>query len=427
MRDAEHEILVGRRIAVIGAGPIGLEAALYGLTLGARVRVYERGSVAQSVGEWGHVHLFTPFGMNHSPLGRQALEAAGTSVPGDGVSMTGAEWREAYLLPLAERTPVAGTLELGASVVTVGRGELLKSEHIGNGQRGAAPFRLLIERDDVRELYEEADVLLDCSGSWSNPNWLGQGGVPAVGERESREHIAYHPVDVLGGEREGYAGRRTLLVGDGLSAATTVVALAQLAEQVPGTEAVWATRAGGSSPITLFQDDPLERRVELITAANRVASEPATGVDWLPESSVTTVRWRPDGEDFDVRLAGGGAELAEKFDRVIANVGYSPDNSLYRELQVHECYASGAPMKLAASLLAASTDTGGDCLKLGGLGPDVLVNPEPGFFILGMKSYGRNSAFLLNTGYEQVRDVFSLIAGRPTLDLYAGRERSAGV
>ena len=39
------------------------------------------------------------------------------------------------------------------------------------------------------------------------------------------------------------------------------------------------------------------------------------------------------------------------------------------------------------------------------------MNPEPGFFILGAKSYGRNSQFLLSIGWQQVDDVFaSLIA-----------------
>jgi len=35
-----------------------------------------------------------------------------------------------------------------------------------------------------------------------------------------------------------------------------------------------------------------------------------------------------------------------------------------------------------------------------------LRNPEPGFFILGAKSYGRNSNFLLRIGWQQVDDVF---------------------
>jgi hypothetical protein len=50
---------------------------------------------------------------------------------------------------------------------------------------------------------------------------------------------------------------------------------------------------------------------------------------------------------------------------------------------------------------------------------DLLKNPEPSFFILGAKSFGTNSSFLLQTGHNQVRDVFKLIAGDPKLDLYA--------
>ena len=71
----------------------------------------------------------------------------------------------------------------------------------------------------------------------------------------------------------------------------------------------------------------------------------------------------------------------------------------------------GRPIKLAAALIGESG--GGDCLAQAGHGPETLVNPEPGFFILGSKSYGRNSQFLLRVGWEQVDQVFSLIAGEP--------------
>ena len=49
----------------------------------------------------------------------------------------------------------------------------------------------------------------------------------------------------------------------------------------------------------------------------------------------------------------------------------------------------------------------------------MLRNPEPDFYVLGAKSYGKNSSFLIRVGLEQVRNVFSLIEGRPELDLYA--------
>ena len=45
-------------------------------------------------------------------------------------------------------------------------------------------------------------------------------------------------------------------------------------------------------------------------------------------------------------------------------------------------------MKLAAALLGAR---GGDCLAQTSHGAETLANPEPGFFILGAKSYGRNT------------------------------------
>jgi hypothetical protein len=423
---AERTLLTDRRIAVIGAGPIGLEVALYAAALGASVRVYEAGAVAAHVGEWGHVQLFTAFGMNRTPLGRRTLEGAGCRLPDDSAFQTAAEWRERYLLPLAQRTVLADALTTGSRVLSVGRGNLLKGDHIGDGRRSDHRFSLLVEEKEA-ERYEEADIVLDCSGSWGNPNWLGAGGLPALGERAARERITYHPVDVAGSERKRYAGRRTLLVGDGLSAATTAVAMAELAGRDPGTQLVWITRSPAAAPIRPIEDDPLRRRAELTQAANVIATRPAPGVEWMPGCSVVSIRWMPDLQHFDVVLSTPSGDRGEQFDEVIANVGYRPDNSIYRELQIHECYASGAPMKLAASLLAASADAGGDCLKLGGFGPEVLVNPEPGFFILGMKSYGRNSAFLLQSGHEQVRDVFRLLTGEAELDLFAQPDVTAEV
>ena len=63
-------------------------------------------------------------------------------------------------------------------------------------------------------------------------------------------------------------------------------------------------------------------------------------------------------------------------------------------------------MKLAAKLLG---ETSADCLDQISHGPDVLRNPEPDFYILGAKSYGRNSNFLIQVGLRQIVDVFNLI------------------
>jgi hypothetical protein len=64
-------------------------------------------------------------------------------------------------------------------------------------------------------------------------------------------------------------------------------------------------------------------------------------------------------------------------------------------------------MKLAAKLLGEST---ADCLAQTSHGSDVLRNPEPNFFILGSKSYGRRNDFLLRVGLEQVTEVMKLLS-----------------
>lgn len=101
-----------------------------------------------------------------------------------------------------------------------------------------------------------------------------------------------------------------------------------------------------------------------------------------------------------------GRQYQEEIDRILSLTGFSGDPLLYRQLQVHECWATSGPMKLAASLLAESS---ADCLDQTNHGPETLVKPEPNFFILGSKSYGRNSTFLMRVGWQQVDDVFSLL------------------
>ena len=78
-------------------------------------------------------------------------------------------------------------------------------------------------------------------------------------------------------------------------------------------------------------------------------------------------------------------------------------------------------MKLAQTLVRGSSD----CLDQRSPGAAALATGEPNFFILGAKSYGRSSHFLLSVGLEQIRDVFKRITGRESLDLYASMSRGA--
>jgi hypothetical protein len=163
-----------------------------------------------------------------------------------------------------------------------------------------------------------------------------------------------------------------------------------------------------------------------------LAVDSASAVRHLAVAGIHSVEYDQSADQFEVAWNAGDEETApaelprERFDRVVANVGYRPDRQIYAELQVHECFASDGPMKLAAQLLAGSTENGAvDCLDQIAGGPERLLNPEPNFYILGSKSYGRGSQFLLATGLKQISDLFTIISGNPDLDVYATMPQAA--
>ncbi len=405
------------RIAVLGAGPIGIEAALYARFLGYDVDIYERGNVADNILRWGHVRMFSPFGMNRSTLGLAALRAQDESYvpPGDDEILTGLDYADRYLMRLSQTDLLVDHLKLGIEVVSVGRPELLKGEAIGTEDRADTDFRILCRDSAGAEFVATAEVVIDTTGVFGNPNWAGEGGLPAIGERAAREHIEYDVPDVLGSARSQYADRKTLVIGAGYSAATTVAALAKLAEQAPDTQVTWLVRqTTDAGPIPPIANDRLPERAALAVEANRLAKGGSPNVSFKPRTNLAAVQFDEAAGKFHVELSGEQS-WRDEFDAIVANVGCRPDARIYQELQVHQCYATEGPMKLAAAIQESSS---ADCLAQTAHGPQSLTNPEPDFYILGAKSYGRNPNFLIAIGLEQIRDLFTIIGDRADLNLY---------
>ncbi len=405
------------RVAVLGAGPIGLEAALYASALKLPVKVYERGQIGTHVRQWGHVRLFSPFGMNRTTLGVATIrrESPQYEFPADSECITGREHLKAYLEPLAESAALIECLHLGEEVVQLGRRGALKTDTPGDPRRVQLPFLLLVRDAKGQERLDEADVVLDCTGTYGQHRWMGEGGLPVPGEKQVASLTTYGLDDVLGEKRALYAGRNVLVVGGGYSAATTVCNLATLAEKEPATWVYWLARCNNSQPIRRVVNDPLVERDRLAMRANTLATRSEGNVEFHNQIAIEALETMTGG--VRVHSRSGGKKKTWEVERIIANVGYLPDDGLFRELQVHQCYATQGPMALAAALLKQ----GGDCLSITSPGASVLKTTEPNFFVLGAKSYGRNSHFLLRTGFEQVREVFALLMGKPDLDLYKSR------
>ena len=375
---------MGKRLAIIGAGPIGIEAAVAATERGYQTVVFEQGELGDSVRRWGHVEMFSPFAMNASPLGVTRLRRRGRKLPNRNALLNGQAFAERYLAPLADS--LEAPVHLGAEVRAVGRDAVGKMGKIGSLSRSETPLRLLI-RQHGSDRFETADLVFDCSGTFRTPNSLGTGGIPAIGEEALRSEIFYGMP-----EPQQFVASHVLVVGGGHSAASIVRGLANTATRI-----IWAVRKCRTLPCTRIAQDPLPERDRLAADANRIAAE----IDFRSGASVLAVQ--KDSSGFTVTLHKDAHLQTIHVDHVISATGFRPDLTIGRELQLQTCWATEGTYKLAAALLGESA---GDCLAIPSFGAETLMHPEPGYFTLGMKSYGRTPDFLIRTGLQQIHCVF---------------------
>ncbi len=413
-------------IAILGAGPIGLESALYGRFLGYDVQVYEQAEVGHHILQWGHVNWFTPFHMNHSPLAHAALSAqdADWESPHKDAKLTGREYVEQFLRPLAHTDLLAESIHQKTEVISIGRSSLSKGDFGSDLDRNNSPFRLLLCDQYGHESVAEADIVIDATGVFGQHRFLGRGGLPALGEQQAAKEAAnpiHYQLPFIGTDSSSkFAGHHTLVVGSGYSAATSIVALAQLAEAVPDTRITWAVRTprGENGPLKCISDDPLRHRVALTKAANQLAMQGGNKICYLPGKTIESICIEDASDSFNVTLDGlgpqqGSVDVSCNF--ILGHTGFRPDCNLFGELQVQLCTVTEGPVRLAAHLLQ---EKAGDCMNQNMPKADILTTSEPNFYILGNKSYGRNAHFLLSIGLEQIQAIYALISGDDSLNLY---------
>nr|BFE76143.1 hypothetical protein GCM10020092_094440 [Actinoplanes digitatis] len=231
--------LDGLPVVVIGAGPVGLAAAAHLAERGIAYTVLEAGeTAAAAVRQWGHIRVFSPWRYNIDAAARRLLAAGGWVEPDADVLPTGAQLAADYLQPLADLPALKPHVRYGARVVAVTR---LGLDRVRTADRDTTPFLIrLATGEDVL-----ARAVIDAAGTWDTPNVLGASGIPAHGETGATAFLEHALPDVLGADRDRFAGKRVLVVGAGYSAANTLLLLADLADQAPGTRVTWAIRAAG--------------------------------------------------------------------------------------------------------------------------------------------------------------------------------------
>lgn len=391
-------------VVVIGAGPVGLAAAAHLHERGLSPLVLEAGTeVGAAIRHWGHTRLFSPWQYNIDAAAEHLLEAAGWIAPDPEALPTGTELVEQYLEPLAATEALASRIRTGTRVVAVSRAGLDKTRTTGREQ---APLLIRTQQTDGTVQDQLARAVIDASGTWSSPNPLGQAGLEAPGEAQAREagRITAALPEATGRDRKRFAGRHVLVVGAGHSAANTLLDLADLAEDAPDTRISWAVRSADVTKVYGGEDrDELAARGALGTRLRRLVESGTIQV----HTSFTITGFTTTDQGLAVHAATpiGDRELA--VDVLVPSTGFRPDLGILAELRLELDPAVDAPRQLGP-LIDPEFHS---CGSVTPHGERMLAHPEPGFYIVGMKSYGRAPTFLMATGYEQVRSITASLAG----------------
>ncbi|MGL4439248.1 MAG: NAD(P)-binding domain-containing protein [Bosea sp. (in: a-proteobacteria)] len=390
-----------KTIAIIGAGPVGLAAGAHAIERGMTPIIIEQGpDIGHAVRQWAHVPMFSNWAYDIDSAAGRLLETTGWNRPDPEAYPTGADLLSQYLEPLAKRTALKDAIHLNSTVRSVARRGVDKVKSAGQAD---APFELVV-RNGTGEKRITADAVIDASGTWFAPNPGGSGGIAAAGETEAAARIHHGMPDVLGKDRARYAGRSIAVLGGGHSAIGTLIELAKLAEIERHTRVIWLYR--GSAIAKAFGGgaaDQLSARGALGTTIARLIREERIAVKTGFHLSGVELT----DDDFVLRSGSGCGCAKVAVDELIIATGFRPDLSFLRELRIALDPALECPPVLAP-LIDPNLHS---CGTVRPHGAAELSHPEPGFYIAGMKSYGRAPTFLLATGHEQVRSIVAEIAG----------------
>jgi thioredoxin reductase len=390
-----------KTVAILGGGPVGLAAAAHVLERGMEPVVLEAGPDAgHAVRQWAHVRMFSPWEYNIDKAAERLLATMGWNAPSGCEYPTGGELVAQYLAPLATRTPLRDRIRTRSLVTSVGRAGFDKVKTKG---RAAAPFEVRYENGTGPESLR-ADAVIDATGTWLAPNPAGADGRPVLGEREVQDRLAYGMPDVLGRDRDRYAGRTVAVLGAGHSAVGTLIDLSRLRDEAPTTAIVWLLRSdtpeksfGGGANDKLSARGALGAAFAALVASGNIKVETGFRVSRLDRA----------GQRLRVVSGSACCDRTVTVDELVVATGFRPELEFLREVRLSLDPALECPPALAP-LIDPNEHS---CGTVRPHGARELAQPEPGFYFAGMKSYGRAPTFLMLTGYEQVRSIVAEIAG----------------
>lgn len=389
-------------VAIIGGGPIGMAAAAHLAEKNIAFEVFESGnSIGHNILSWGHVQLFSPWRYNMDSAAKRLLATTKWQSPQLDELHTGNDFVEKYLAPLSNHPNIKSHIHLNTNVLAISKKGLDKMK---TSDRERIPFELSVEQEGNIFL-KEADVVLDATGTWNQPNPIGSSGLMAEGEIDAYPFITRGIPDIKGKDFKKFIDQTVLVVGSGHSAINTLLDLAEIQKTNPKTKLHWVLRKKNLEKVYGGQEnDGFEARgalgikLQQLVESNKLIIHTPFFVHKIFKTE--------NGLSIE-GFKNGIKEKITGIHHIISNTGSRPNLEMIRELRV-DLDASLESVFDLAPLIDPNVHS---CGTVRPHGEKELRHPEKNFYIIGSKSYGRAPTFLLATGYEQVRSVVAYLVG----------------
>ena len=368
-------------IAVIGAGPVGLEVAIYARFLGYFVTIFEERRVAHRMLDWHNRPLSVSVQDCTTSLGHAAIKAQFPDYerrPPDHV-FTGKSFAEEYLVPLAKNDLLFDDIHFLSPVADVSRLQTYVCDAIHPQERCNDEFRIFVEGRHRGNWISRADVVIDCRGMFQQSCGLGPGGGQAMGEIGLRDTFLKHtPLDRKF-EAKSIVGKRTCLIGQSKRAAQFATEFASQFANHPDTRLTWLIRS------TRTQDSD-----DFANALQAIRSNQPSNMIILESLGVDQIQQEPNAH-YVLRLMRDDDSVMELQCDVIAS------------------FQSGRTKPISTELNLSPWND-----------PDMpsFITREPGYYQMRAGSLEDGAGSGLTVAHDQIRQLFALISGRADLDLY---------
>ncbi|XZE21087.1 hypothetical protein SH449x_000981 [Pirellulaceae bacterium SH449] len=396
----DPEVETPATIAIIGGGPVGIEAGIYARFLGYHVSIFETRRVGHRMHDWHNRPLGVAVSECTTPLGLAAIKAQNPEYefpPLDKI-WTGQEFAEEYLIPLAKTDLLFDDIHFLSPVRDVSRCQTDRETIEDLQERCNDEFRLLVAGQHRGDWISKADVVLDCRGCFQSQSGMGPGGGQAIGEKEFESHLLKHSVQDRKFEAKSIRDKSICLVGSTWHATLFAQEFWDARVDYPGTKLLW-----------LVPEDREKWPAGMKRLAELIQSDPAGPVQLLATLGVDKVRRSVDGK-WHLQCVRSDETITEL-----------TCDELVRRTPGRE--APGFP----------ELDTTSFTLQDGTA--HRFITHEPGYyrlrgdqsdspFVIGSGSDRADEQTTISLGsslkecHQSIRELFAILGGRENLDLY---------